>query len=194
MAASPVNRHMSRYSPKRAMVAHNRRSRICDPSCWRRHSSYSRLWPTRRASLAAPPDLVRDTLARRLHPRHLRQPEWRVSRTPATAGHRMSRSPVRRCHGVPSRIIRTTSSRARCEPDERRTRPGHAGAQSLHRPPPGRPFHWWPIQASEQSGDSPVPLTGGSRGVAQLARAPVSKTGGWGFETLHPCQRPPIAL
>lgn len=27
------------------------------------------------------------------------------------------------------------------------------------------------------------------RGVAQLARAPVSKTGGWGFETLHPCQR-----
>ena len=25
------------------------------------------------------------------------------------------------------------------------------------------------------------------RGVAQLARAPVSKTGGWGFETLHPC-------
>ena len=26
------------------------------------------------------------------------------------------------------------------------------------------------------------------RGVAQLARAPVSKTGGWGFETLHPCQ------
>jgi preprotein translocase subunit SecE len=49
---------------------------------------------------------------------------------------------------------------------------------------------WWPIQASEQSGDSPVPLTGGSRGVAQLARAPVSKTGGWGFETLHPCQRP----
>jgi preprotein translocase subunit SecE len=28
------------------------------------------------------------------------------------------------------------------------------------------------------------------RGVAQLARAPVSKTGGWGFETLHPCQLP----
>ena len=28
----------------------------------------------------------------------------------------------------------------------------------------------------------------GGRGVAQLARAPVSKTGGWGFETLHPCQ------
>ena len=22
-----------------------------------------------------------------------------------------------------------------------------------------------------------------------MARAPVSKTGGWGFETLHPCQR-----
>ena len=32
------------------------------------------------------------------------------------------------------------------------------------------------------------------RGVAQLARAPVSKTGGWGFETLHPCQRPASAL
>jgi hypothetical protein len=29
---------------------------------------------------------------------------------------------------------------------------------------------------------------GYGRGVAQLARAPVSKTGGWGFETLHPCQ------
>ena len=27
------------------------------------------------------------------------------------------------------------------------------------------------------------------RGVAQLARAPVSKTGGWGFETLRPCHR-----
>ena len=24
-----------------------------------------------------------------------------------------------------------------------------------------------------------------------MARAPVSKTGGWGFETLHPCQRAP---
>ena len=23
-----------------------------------------------------------------------------------------------------------------------------------------------------------------------MARAPVSKTGGWGFETLHPCQAP----
>jgi preprotein translocase subunit SecE len=29
---------------------------------------------------------------------------------------------------------------------------------------------------------------GPRRGVAQLARAPVSKTGGWGFETLRPCQ------
>ena len=27
-----------------------------------------------------------------------------------------------------------------------------------------------------------------SRSVAQLARAPVSKTGGWGFESLHSCQ------
>ena len=27
-----------------------------------------------------------------------------------------------------------------------------------------------------------------SRGVAQSARAPVSKTGGWGFESLRPCQ------
>jgi hypothetical protein len=26
------------------------------------------------------------------------------------------------------------------------------------------------------------------RSVAQLARAPVSKTGGWGFESLHSCQ------
>ena len=26
------------------------------------------------------------------------------------------------------------------------------------------------------------------RGVAQLARASVSKTEGWGFESLHPCQ------
>jgi hypothetical protein len=29
----------------------------------------------------------------------------------------------------------------------------------------------------------------GLRSVAQLARAPVSKTGGWGFESLHSCQR-----
>ena len=27
-----------------------------------------------------------------------------------------------------------------------------------------------------------------------MARAPVSKTGGCGFETCHPCQRPPRAL
>ena len=27
----------------------------------------------------------------------------------------------------------------------------------------------------------------GDRSVAQLARAPVSKTGGWGFESLHSC-------
>ena len=27
-----------------------------------------------------------------------------------------------------------------------------------------------------------------------MARAPVSKTGGWGFETLHPCQRRSGAL
>ena len=27
-----------------------------------------------------------------------------------------------------------------------------------------------------------------------MARAPVSKTGGWGFETLHPCQRRASAL
>jgi hypothetical protein len=26
------------------------------------------------------------------------------------------------------------------------------------------------------------------RSVAQLVRAPVSKTGGWGFESLHSCQ------
>ena len=79
-------------------------------------------------------------------------------------------------------------------PHEKRTRPGHHGTQSLHRPPPGRPFRSWSIQAGEQSGDWPVLLTGCSRGVAQLARAPVSKTGGWGFETLHPCQRPGSAL
>ena len=30
------------------------------------------------------------------------------------------------------------------------------------------------------------------RSVAQLARAPVSKTGGWGFESLHSCQAPKI--
>ena len=30
-----------------------------------------------------------------------------------------------------------------------------------------------------------------ARSVAQLARAPVSKTGGWGFESLHSCQRIP---
>ena len=29
-----------------------------------------------------------------------------------------------------------------------------------------------------------------NRSVAQLARAPVSKTGGWGFESLHSCHRP----
>ncbi len=26
------------------------------------------------------------------------------------------------------------------------------------------------------------------RGVARIGRAPVSKTGGWGFESLRPCQ------
>jgi hypothetical protein len=33
------------------------------------------------------------------------------------------------------------------------------------------------------------PARAGRRSVAQLARAPVSKTGGWGFESLHSCQR-----
>src|SRR3954453_5900718 len=35
--------------------------------------------------------------------------------------------------------------------------------------------------------DAKTPLR--RRSVAQLARAPVSKTGGWGFESLHSCQR-----
>jgi hypothetical protein len=34
-----------------------------------------------------------------------------------------------------------------------------------------------------------LPLKSLKRSVAQLARAPVSKTGGWGFESLHSCQR-----
>src|SRR5262249_47456374 len=32
------------------------------------------------------------------------------------------------------------------------------------------------------------------RSVAQLARARVSKTGGWGFESLHSCQPPPSVI
>ena len=32
------------------------------------------------------------------------------------------------------------------------------------------------------------------RSVAQLARAPVSKTGGWGFESLHSCQRSAVSF
>ena len=39
--------------------------------------------------------------------------------------------------------------------------------------PPG-----WPVRAR----------TGRHRAVAQLARVPVSKTGGWGFESLLPCE------
>jgi len=35
----------------------------------------------------------------------------------------------------------------------------------------------WPVHAR----------TGRHRAVAQLARVPVSKTGGWGFESLLPC-------
>src|SRR5258708_7453297 len=33
-----------------------------------------------------------------------------------------------------------------------------------------------------------LPLKSLKRSVAQLVRAPVSKTGGWGFESLHSCQ------
>ena len=32
------------------------------------------------------------------------------------------------------------------------------------------------------------------RAVAQLVRVPVSKTGGWGFESLLPCSRPTVKL
>ena len=38
------------------------------------------------------------------------------------------------------------------------------------------------------SADSPAPGESGHRPVAQLARAPVSKTGGWGFKSLLACQ------
>lgn len=70
---------------------------------------------------------------------------------------------------------------------ERVARHCHAPLHSRPRrpltPPRPRPFY--------------APLRAGSgglaacrcRGVAQLARAPVSKTGGCGFETCHPCQR-----
>jgi hypothetical protein len=41
--------------------------------------------------------------------------------------------------------------------------------------------HQWPVHAR----------TGRLRAVAQLARVPVSKTGGWGFESLLPCEYGP---
>jgi hypothetical protein len=41
--------------------------------------------------------------------------------------------------------------------------------------------HQWPVHAR----------TGRHRAVAQLARVPVSKTGGWGFESLLPCEYGP---
>jgi hypothetical protein len=38
--------------------------------------------------------------------------------------------------------------------------------------------HQWPVHARASR----------HRAVAQLARVPVSKTGGWGFESLLPCE------
>src|SRR5436305_2883763 len=42
------------------------------------------------------------------------------------------------------------------------------------------------LQAAADLGAAAIALR---RSVAQLARAPVSKTGGWGFESLHSCQQ-----
>src|SRR5215467_10573096 len=43
--------------------------------------------------------------------------------------------------------------------------------------------HQWPVHARASR----------HRAVAQLARVPVSKTGGWGFESLLPCEYGPCA-
>ncbi len=46
-------------------------------------------------------------------------------------------------------------------------------------------------RAPNASSRSAAPCGARPRSVAQLVRAPVSKTGGWGFESLHSCQLPP---
>ena len=48
--------------------------------------------------------------------------------------------------------------------------------------------HAFDIEAEDIPADLRF-IAAARRSVAQLARAPVSKTGGWGFESLHSCQR-----
>src|SRR3954453_4015925 len=65
------------------------------------------------------------------------------------------------------------------------TVPGRFGGSALLTYTAARRFY--PACAEAAPGVSPG-CGRRCRGVAQLVRAPVSKTGGWGFETLHPCQ------
>ena len=63
------------------------------------------------------------------------------------------------------------------EPEERGRRSGERSFAA----PSGPPYTWQP---SPRLPAGPVLR----RGVAQPGRAPVSKTGGWGFESLRPCK------
>ena len=89
----------------------------------------------------------------------------------------------------------------RARPGDGRQRHHRRCATTPTRSPPASPRSWPtepPSWSSRPDGSyrrtciaAPVhaPLARAARrSVAQLARAPVSKTGGWGFESLHSCQ------